>query len=151
MSLIDVEISDSEGVRIPLRAYRGKPSLMLIEGTSAVSQNGDLKNRLRDEARARPDIGQKLNLIAIADMGGISRSGIAGMAALEIVKTAQKKEPAIKILIDWDGQVNAAFGTSPKNSNIIVLDKDLKPVFGSQGRMSREQIDALVLRIEKML
>lgn len=151
MGLMDIELCDSEGKLIALRNYRGKPSLMLIEGTSAVAQNGDLKNRLRDEAKSRDDIGRRLNLIAIADMGGVSKTGIAGMTALEIVKTAQRKEPSIKILIDWDGQVNASLGTSPRNSNVIVLDADMKPVFGSQGRMSRDQIDGLVAKIEKMI
>lgn len=146
----DIELEYSNGDKVQMKTFRGKPSLLVIEGIESLSQNELFKQELRRVATANPDLAARVNLIAVADFASL-RGSPASTAALAAVTLAQQKEPGVRILIDWLGQVNAKFTTRASKSNVFVLSSDLRPVLGFQGTLALPQIKLVLDKLHSQI
>jgi hypothetical protein len=146
----DIELEYSNGEKIQMRAFCGKPSLLVIEGIESLSQNELFKQELRRVATANPDLAAKVNLIAVADFASL-RGSPASTAAVAAVTLAQQKEPGVRILIDWLGQVNTKFTTKASKSNVFVLSADFRPILGFQGTLAAAQIKLVLDKLHSQI
>lgn len=148
--LDNIELEGADGSRIKLAAYRGKPCLLIVEGMGSLAQNNAFKKALRQVAEENPTLASRVNLIAVADLGSVKGSPME-LAALAAVRLAQQQAPEVKILIDWLGQVNMAFGTKATSSNVFVLDENHTAKLGLQGALAPAQIDKVFERIRGLI
>ncbi|UJR85726.1 Hypothetical protein I5071_78060 [Sandaracinus amylolyticus] len=136
-SSLDIELESSAGGRRRLSAHRGRVVVVFWEDRDHLGDNRALKDALTAISHDR-ELGRELSIVAIGDVKAFdfvpARNVVRGAIAA-IARTI-----GVEILFDWQGAMTAApFGFVPGESNVLVLDRDGRPLVRGRGPLDLRQ------------
>ncbi len=134
-------VVDADDRTLDLRAINGKPILVLYEDQGSAKMNDALKadlSRLAKGDRYRDAVA----LVPVADVQSFDFWPARGFVK-DSVRSESKKVGAT-IYLDWDGAFQRAAGFRRGTSSVMLLGRDARVLFSSEGALSAEQRARLI-------
>jgi hypothetical protein len=129
-------VVDAEDRTLDMRAINGKPIFVIYEDKDSAKMNDPLKaelSRLAKGDRYRNAIA----LVPVADVQSFDFWPVRGFVK-DSVRSESKKIGAT-IYLDWDGSFQRAAGFKRGTSSILLVGRDARVLFSSEGALSAEQ------------
>jgi hypothetical protein len=129
-------VVDAEDRTLDMRAINGKPIFVIYEDKDSAKMNDPLKaelSRLAKGDRYRNAIA----LVPVADVQSFDFWPVRGFVK-DSVRSESKKIGAT-IYLDWDGSFPRAAGFKRGTSSILLVGRDARVLFSSEGALSAEQ------------
>lgn len=145
----NVDLEDADGKVIKLEALVGKPILLVYEDKESTKMNQPFKDELSKLAKG-DKYRDKVALAAVADLTAYNYWPVKGFVKDSIRE--ESKKLGTTIFCDWTGHVQVSYAFRKKTSSIVLLNKQGRVIFASEGKMSAEQrkqaIDLLRAEVE---
>lgn len=145
----NVKLEDADGRVIKLETLVGKPILIVYEDKDSGKMNQAFKDELAKLAKG-DKYKDKVALAAVADLTAYNYWPVKGFVKDSIRK--ESKKVGTTIFCDWDGHVRVSYAFTKGTSSIVLLNKQGKVLFASEGKMSAEDrkkaIDLLRAEVE---
>lgn len=134
-------VVDAEDRTLDLRAINGRPILVIYEDKGSAKDNEALKadlSRLAKGDRYRSAIA----LVPVADVQSFDFWPARGFVK-DAIRSESKKVGAT-IYLDWNGAFQRAAGFKRGTSSVLLVGRDARVLFSSEGPLSAEQRARLV-------
>ncbi|MCS6900864.1 MAG: glycosyltransferase [Polyangiaceae bacterium] len=145
----NVDLEDADGKVIKLETLVGKPILIVYEDKDSTKMNQSFKDELSKLAKG-DKYKDKVALAAVADLTAYNYWPIKGFVKDSIRE--ESKKLGTTIFCDWTGHVQVSYAFRKKTSSVVLLNKQGRVIFASEGKMSAEQrkqvIDLLRAEVE---
>ena len=141
-------IEDADGHVSELKAFRGKPILIVYEDRASATQNQALKDELAKLARG-DGYRARLALAAVADVSAYNFWPAKGF-----VKDAirdESRQQGTTIYCDWTGAFRSAYRLRRGVSSVVLVGKDGRVLFVAEGSVSAEQRRRLVSMLREQI
>ena len=141
-------LEDADGRVSELRAFRGKPILIVYEDRDSAKQNQPLKDDLARLARGE-GYRARVALAAVADV-----SAYDFWPARGFVKDAirdESRRQGTTIYCDWTGAFRSAYHLRRGVSSVVLVGKDGRVLFAAEGAVPAEQRRRLVSLLHDQL
>jgi hypothetical protein len=142
---LDIELESSTGGRRRLSEHRGRVVVLFWENRDANQANAAAK---KDLDRMSAELGRELVVVAVGDVSAFDFAG-----ARSVVRTAIRtmaKAIGVEILLDWKGALaEAPFGLEPGTSNVMVLDREGRPIYRHRGELDAGQRRELMTLVRR--
>jgi hypothetical protein len=125
----------------------GRPMLVMCEDREAQAQNQkarEVLGRINDMPQNR----ERFEFVAVADVGAWNWWP-ARRAVLSDLKDIAAKHNTT-IYADWHGALRKTWGLTQHRSALVLADAEGKVRFASEGTMSEEQLQALLIALEQL-
>lgn len=133
----DTQLTDARGQEKLLKAYLGRPVIVIYEDRAAQSQNVEFKEDLARVGKD-PKYQQLVRVLAIADLSSFNWFPARQFAQASVRSTEESLR--IPILIDWTGQMSGSPWSLPKSqSSVLVLDAEGQVLFRKSGTLRPEE------------
>lgn len=135
-------VTDADGHTLDLRSINGKPILILYEDKDSATLNVALKDdlaRLAKGDRYRTAVA----LVPVADVQSYDFWPAKGFVK-DAIRSESKKQNAT-IYCDWDGSFQRAAGFQRGTSSVMLLGRDARVLFTSEGPLTKDHRDRLIL------
>jgi hypothetical protein len=146
---LNAKVEDADGKAFELKAFRGKPILILYEDKNSAQQNQALKDQLADLARGDKYRG-RVALAAVADLTSYNFWPVKGFVRDAIRDESRKV--GTTIYCDWDGGFRSAYGFRRGVSSVVLIDRRGYVAFSSEGPVGaegrRKLVDLLRAEVE---
>ena len=126
-------LESTAGVTRRLRDYAGRVVIIVYEDRDSNMQNDELKRELADHAR-RGELTRDVSLVAVANLSGYNFWPARGYARDAVVDIARRQ--GYEIMIDWSGEMAAAYHFRPARSHVLVVSRDGRVLFRYEGALS---------------
>lgn len=129
-------VVDADDHALDLRSINGRPILVLYEDKDSAKTNDALKadlSRLAKGDRYRNTVA----LVPVADVQSFDFWPVRGFVK-DAVRSESKKVGAT-IYLDWDGTFQRAAGFRRGTSSLMLVGRDARILFSSEGALSAEQ------------
>jgi ceramide glucosyltransferase len=145
----NARLEDADGRTLELKAFRGKPILILYEDKDSARQNQILKDRLAELAKGDKYRG-RVALAAVADVSSYDYWPVKGFVKDAIRDESRKV--GTTIYCDWDGSFRAAYGFRRGVSSVVLIDRRGYVAFSAEGAVGaegrRKLVDLLRAEVE---
>jgi hypothetical protein len=134
-------VVDADDRTLDMRAINGRPIFVIYEDKDSAKMNDALKadlSRLAKGDRYRNAIA----LVPVADVQSFDFWPARGFVK-DSVRSESKKIGAT-IYLDWDGTFQRAAGFKRGTSSIMLVGRDARVLFSSEGALSAEQRARLI-------
>jgi len=140
-------VVDADDRTLDLRAINGKPILVLYEDKDSATMNVAFKNDLARLARG-DKYRDAVALVPVADVQSYDFWPARGFVK-DAIRDESKKIGAT-IYCDWDGGFQRAVAFKRGTSSVMLIGRDARIVFASEGALSKEQREHVInlLRVE---
>lgn len=135
------QVSDADGRTLDLRAINGKPILVLYEDKDSSKMNEAFKadlSRLAKGDRYRNAVA----LVPVADVQSFDFWPARGFVKDSI--RGESKKVGATIYCDFDGAFQRAAGFKRGTSSVMLVGRDARVLFSSEGPLAKEQRDKLI-------
>ncbi|HEU4409251.1 MAG TPA: glycosyltransferase [Polyangiaceae bacterium] len=132
---LNARLEDADGRALELKAFRGKPILILYEDKGSAKQNQVLKDRLAELARGDKYRGRVV-LAAVADVSSYDYWPVKGFVKDAIRDESRKV--GTTIYCDWDGSFRSAYGFRKGVSSVVLIDRRGYVIFSAEGVVDAE-------------
>jgi hypothetical protein len=129
-------LEDADGRVSELRAFRGRPVLILYEDRDSATQNDPLKKELGELARG-DRYKARIALAAVADVSAWDFWPAKGFVK-DAIRDESRKQ-GTTIYCDWTGAFRKTFQLRRGVSNVVLVGRDGKVVFTAEGAVPVEQ------------
>ena len=129
-------VVDADDRTLDLRAINGRPILVIYEDKESAKTNDALKadlSRLTKGDRYRNAIA----LVPVADVQSFDFWPARGFVKDAI--RSESKKVGTTIYLDWDGTFQRAAGFKRGTSSVMLVGRDARVLFSSEGALSVEQ------------
>jgi hypothetical protein len=134
-------VVDADNRGLDLRAINGKPILVLYEDQGSAKMNDALKADLSRLARG-DRYRNAVALVPVADVQGYDFWPARGFVK-DAIRDESKKAGAT-IYCDWDGTFQRAAGFRRGTSSVMLVGRNARVLFASEGALTREQREQLI-------
>ncbi len=132
---LNARLEDADGRALELKAFRGKPILILYEDKDSAMQNQALKTRLAELARGDKYRG-RVALTAVADVSSYNYWPVKGFVKDAIRDESRKA--GTTIYCDWDGGFRSTYGLRRGVSSVVLIDRRGYVLFSAEGAVGAE-------------
>jgi len=150
MTTIDFSLPTTDAPE-KLRAFaslRGKVVLVFGESQQTQGQNAALMQRLELEAKARPELADKMTIVPVVELSnvpGIGRSLAWGMLKTEAAKAG------LPLWADFDGAVSTQLGFRRSLSCVLLVSREGEVLWGYRGKLPPDKLEELMTELAKQL
>jgi hypothetical protein len=137
----NARLEDADGRVSELKAFRGRPVLIVYEDRDSAKQNDALKRELGELARG-DRYRSRIALAAIADVSAWDFWPAKGFVK-DAIRDESKKQ-GTTIYCDWTGAFRDAFRLRRGVSNVVLVGKDGRVAFTAEGTVPAEQRRRLI-------
>ncbi len=143
----NARIEDADGRALELKAFKGKPILIVYEDKDSATQNQPLKDALSKLAKG-DRYKASVALAAVADVSSYDYWPVKGFVKDSIREESRKQ--GTTIYCDWSGSFRGAYGLRRGLSSIVLVGRDGHVLFAAEGAVNAEQRNRLVelLKVE---
>lgn len=141
-------IEDADGRVSELKAFHGKPILIVYEDRDSATQNQSLKADLAKLARG-DGYRARIALAAVADVSSWDFFPAKGLVK-DAIRDESRKQ-GTTIYCDWTGAFRSAFRLRRGVSNVVLVSKDGRVLFTAEGSVPAEQRRRLVSLLREQL
>ena len=137
-------LEDADGRVSELRAFRGRPILIVYEDRDSAKQNDALKKELGELARGDRYRG-RVALAAVADVSAWDFWPARGFVK-DAIRDASKQQ-GTTIYCDWNGAFRKTYQLRRGVSNVVLVGKDGRVIFTAEGAVpaaSRKRLIAML-------
>lgn len=134
-------VLDAEDRTLDMRAINGKPIFVIYEDKDSAKMNDALKTELAKLAKG-DRYRNAIALVPVADAQSYDFWPVRGFVK-DSVRSESKKIGAT-IYLDWDGSFQRAAGFKRGTSSILLVGRDARVLFSSEGALSVEQRARLI-------
>jgi hypothetical protein len=134
-------VVDAEDRTLDMRAINGKPIFVIYEDKDSAKMNDPLKAELSKLAKG-DRYRNAIALVPVADVQSFDFWPVRGFVK-DSVRSESKKIGAT-IYLDWDGSFQRAAGFKRGTSSILLVGRDARVLFSSEGALSTEQRARLI-------
>lgn len=129
-------LEDADGRVAELKAFRGKPILIMYEDRDSAKQNDALKKELGELARG-DRYRSRVALAAIADVSAWDFWPAKGFVK-DAIRDESRKQ-GTTIYCDWTGSFRKAYRLRAGMSNVVLVGKDGRVLFAAEGPIPPDQ------------
>jgi len=129
-------VVDADDNPLDLRSINGKPTLVLYEDKDSATTNAAFKADLSRLAKG-DRYKNAIALVPVADVQGFDYWPIRGFVKDSI--RSESKKVGATIFCDWDGSFQKAIGFKRGTSSVMLVGRDARIRFASEGALSAEQ------------
>lgn len=129
-ALARIELDGTEHGARRLGDYRGRVVVLFYEDRDSASQNELLKQEMSARAQ-EAGLARQVVLLPIANLEAFDFWPARPIARGHVVDIARRF--GIEILIDWSGATAQAWGFAKRQSHVLVLDGEGRPLFRESG------------------
>ena len=137
----NARIEDADGRALELKAFKGKPILIVYEDKDSAGQNQLLKDALSKLAKG-DRYKTAVVLAAVADVSAYDFWPVKGFVKDAIREESRKQ--GTTIYCDWSGAFRGAYRLRPGVSSVVLVGRDGHVLFAVEGAASAEQRQRLV-------
>lgn len=137
----NARFEDVDGRATELKAFKGKPILLVYEDKDSAQQNQALKDDLAKLAKG-DRYKATVALAAVADVSSYDFWPAKGFVK-DAIREESKKQ-GTTIYCDWNGSVRTAYQLRRGVSNVILVGKDGRVLFAAEGKVSAEERKRLI-------
>lgn len=137
----DASLEDADGRVRELRAFRGKPILIVYEDRDSAKQNDLLKKELAGLAQG-DRYQSRVALVAVADVSAWDFWPAKGFVK-DAIRDESKKQ-GTTIYCDWTGAFRRAYQLRRGVSSVLLVGKDGRVLFASEGPIAADQRRRLI-------
>jgi hypothetical protein len=141
-------IEDADGRVSELKAFRGKPILIVYEDRDSAKQNQPLKDDLARLARGE-GYRARIALVAFADVSAYDFWPARGFVK-DAIRDESRKQ-GTTIYCDWTGAFRSAYHLRRGVSNVVLVSKEGRVLFAAEGVVPAEQRGRLVALLRGQL
>jgi hypothetical protein len=134
-------VTDADGSTLDLRSINGKPILVLYEDKDSATMNNALKAELARLAQG-DRYRNAVALVPVADVQSFDFWPAKGFVK-DAIRAESKKQNAT-IYCDWDGSFQKAAGFRRGTSSVMLIGRDARVLFTSEGPLAKEHRDRLI-------
>lgn len=134
-------VVDADDKSLDLRAINGRPILIVYEDKESSKLNVPLKEDLSRLARG-DRYKSAIALVPVADVEGYDYWPVRGFVK-DAIRDESKKIGAT-IFCDWDGSFRRAVGLRRGTSSVVLVGRDARVLFASEGALSRPERQRLL-------
>jgi len=129
----NARIEDPDGRTAELKAFAGKPILIVYEDRDSATQNQALKKELAEVARG-DRYRTRIALAAIADVSAWNFWPARGLVQ-DAVRDESRKQ-GTTIYCDWTGAFRDAYQLRRGVSNVVLVGRDGRVLFAAEGAVA---------------
>lgn len=129
-------VADADDRTLDLRAINGKPIFVMYEDQDSAKMNDALKADLARLARG-PRYRGAIAVVPVADLQAYDFWPARGFVKDAI--RSESKKIGTTIYCDWDGAFQRAAGFRRGTSSVMLIGRNARVLFGSEGPLSKEQ------------
>jgi hypothetical protein len=144
----NARVEDADGRPTELRAFKGKPILIVYEDKDSAQQNQALKDDLSRLAKG-DRYKAKVALAAVADVSSYDFWPVKGFVK-DAIREESKKQ-GTTIYCDWSGSFRAAYQLRRGVSNVVLVGRDGRVLFAAEGAASRPQRKRLIKLLQEQI
>jgi Bacterial protein of unknown function (YtfJ_HI0045) len=137
----NARIEDADGRALELKAFKGKPILIVYEDKDSAAQNQPLKEALSKLAKG-DRYKAAVALAAVADVSAYDFWPVKGFVKDAIREESRKQ--GTTIYCDWSGTFRGTYQLRRGVSSVILVGRDGHVLFAAEGAVSAEQRKRLV-------
>jgi len=140
----NARMEDADGRIAELKAFAGKPILIVYEDRDSAKQNHALKSELAELARGER-YQARIALAAVADVSAWDFWPAKGMVR-DAIRDESRKQ-GTTIYCDWTGAFRSAYQLRRGVSNVVLVGRDGRVLFAAEGVLdaaSRKRLFALL-------
>lgn len=134
-------LEDADGRVRELKAFHGRPILIMYEDRDSAKQNEPLKKELGALAKGER-YRQRIALAAVADVSAWDFWPAKGFVK-DAIRDESKKQ-GTTIYCDWTGAFRNAYQLRRGVSSVLLVSKDGRVVFAAEGSLPAEQRRRLI-------
>jgi hypothetical protein len=129
-------VVDADDRPLDLRSINGRPILVLYEDKDSAKTNDALKAEL--SVLAKGDRYRKaVALVPVADVQSFDFWPVRGFVKDSV--RGESKKVGATIYLDWDGSFQRASGFRRGTSSVMLISREARVLFSSEGALSAEQ------------
>ncbi|MFS8071466.1 MAG: YtfJ family protein [Byssovorax sp.] len=137
----NARLEDADGRAVELKAFKGKPILIVYEDKDSATQNQPLKDALSKLAKG-DRYKAAVALAAVADVSAYDFWPVKGFVKDAIREESRKQKTTI--YCDWSGTFRNAYQLRRGVSSIVLVGRDGHVLFAAEGAVSADQRKRLV-------
>ncbi len=144
----NARVEDADGRSTELKAWKGKPILIVYEDKDSALQNQALKADLAKLAKG-DRYKSKVALAAVADVSSYDFWPVKGFVK-DAIREESKKQ-GTTIYCDWSGSFRAVYKLRRGVSNVVLVGKDGRVLFTAEGAASLQQRKRLIKLLKEQI
>jgi predicted transcriptional regulator len=144
----NARVEDADGRSMELKAWKGKPILIVYEDKDSTQQNQALKDDLAKLAKG-DRYKSRVALAAVADVSSYDFWPVKGFVKDAIREESKKQKTTI--YCDWSGSFRATYRLRRGTSNVVLVGKDGRVLFAAEGTVSGPQRKRLIKLLREQL
>lgn len=129
----NARLEDADGRALELKAWKGKPILIVYEDKDSATQNQPLKDALSKLAKG-DRYKSAVALAAVADVSAYDFWPVKGFVKDSIREESRKQ--GTTIYCDWSGTFRGAYRLKAGVSSIVLVGRDGHVLFAAEGAVS---------------
>ncbi len=137
----NARLEDADGRALELRAFKGKPILIVYEDKDSAPQNQPLKEALSQATRG-DHYKSTLVVAAIADVSAYDYWPAKGFVKDAIREESRKQ--GTTVYCDWSGAFRAAYRFKSGLSSVVLVGRDGHVLFAAEGAVGPEDRQRLL-------
>lgn len=137
----NARLEDADGRALELKAFKGKPILIVYEDKDSAAQNQPLKDALSKLSQG-DRYKNTVALAAVADVSSYDYWPIKGFVKDSIREESRKQKTTI--YCDWSGAFRGAYQLRRGVSSIVLVGRDGHVLFAAEGVVSVPQRNRLI-------
>ena len=137
----NARIEDADGRAVELKAFKGKPILIVYEDKDSAAQNQPLKDALSKLAKG-DRYKSAVALAAVADVSAYDFWPVKGFVKDAIREESRKQ--GTTIYCDWSGTFRGTYQLRRGVSSIVLIGRDGHVLFAAEGAVGADQRKRLV-------
>jgi hypothetical protein len=137
----NARLEDADGRALELKAFKGKPILIVYEDKDSAAQNQPLKDALSKLARG-DRYKNAVALAAVADVSSYDYWPVKGFVKDSIREESRKQKTTI--YCDWSGAFRGTYRLRSGVSSIVLIGRDGYVRFAAEGVVSPARRQQLI-------
>jgi hypothetical protein len=137
----NARLEDADGRALELKAFKGKPILIVYEDKDSATQNQPLKDALSKLAKG-DRYKNAVALAAVADVSSYDYWPVKGFVKDSIREESRKQQTTI--YCDWSGAFRGAYRLRRGVSSIVLVGRDGHVLFAAEGVVSLARRQQLI-------
>jgi hypothetical protein len=144
----NARVEDADGRSTELKAFKGKPILIVYEDKDSAQQNQALKNDLSKLAKG-DRYKSSVALAAVADVSSYDFWPVKGFVK-DAIREESKKQ-GTTIYCDWSGSFRTTYKLRRGVSNVVLVGKDGRVLFAAEGTVPGPQRKRLIKLLREQI
>jgi len=123
----NARVEDADGNPVEIKSLKGKPVVIVYDDRSSAPKSEAFRKELVKLVKSAP----KITLLIVADVSAYDFWPARGAVIDAVRKETQKQ--GTKVYCDWTGGMRSAYKMKNDVTNVIMLGKDARVAFASEG------------------